>query len=272
MQETTAAAREGLSADDARALADRVLGASQADAARVTVDARTRPFIRSADNRITTAGASADVSVAILSAFGQRVASVTTNLLDDAALASAVRRSEELARLAPENPEYMGELGPQTYAPVEGYYEATGRVSPEDLASATALGIERARDAGHVASGFIDVQNGSRSVATSAGLFAHHSFTGVASTLTIRAPDGSTSGWAGDEAADWDRIDTDRITTDAVLKCDAWRGTSVLDPGSYDVVLEPTAVGMLMLRMRGTFDGRAADEGRSYFSAPGGGG
>ena len=272
MQESTGASRAGLMADDARALADRALGASQADAARVVIDARTRPFIRSADNRITTAGESADVSVTIMSAFGRRVASVTTNVLDDVALASAVRRSEELARLAPENLEYMGELGPQTYASVDGYYEATGRVSPEDLASATALGIERARHAGNVASGFIDVQNGSRSVATSAGLFAHHASTGVASTLTIRAPDGSTSGWAGDEAADWDRVETDRITTDAVRKCDTWRDTTALDPGAYDVVLEPTAVGMLMLRMRRTFDGRAADEGRSYFSSPGGGG
>ncbi len=274
MQDSTtpAARRAGLSADEARTLADRTLAGSQADAARVTIDARTRPFIRSADNRITTAGASSDVAVTIMSAFGQRVASVTTNLIDEASLAAAVRRSEELARLAPENPEYLGELGSQTYAPVSGYYATTGGVSPEALASAAALGIARAREAGNVASGFIDVQNGSRSVSTSEGLFAHHSSTGVASTLTVRAPDGSTSGWAGDEAADWDRIATERITADAVRKCDAWHEKTALEAGAYDVVLEPTAVGMLMLRMRGAFDGRAADEGRSFFSAPGGGG
>jgi len=36
-------------------------------------------------------------------------------------------------------------------------------------------------------------------------------------------------------------------------------------------VLEPTAVGMLMLRMRSAFSARTADEGRSAFSRPGGG-
>ena len=36
-------------------------------------------------------------------------------------------------------------------------------------------------------------------------------------------------------------------------------------------MLEPTAVGMLMLRMMNAFDARAADEGRSYFSKTGGG-
>ena len=265
------AGRGGISTEDARALTERIVGLSQATATRVTINARSRPFIRSADNRITTAGESSDVSVTIMSAFGQRVASVTTNLLDEPSLTEAVRRSEALARLAPENPEYLGELTPQDYPKVNGYYETTGGILAEDMASATALAIDQARGAGHVASGFIDVQNGSQSIATSEGLFAHHKSTGVASTLTVRSTDGSTSGWAGDEAADWNQIETARIATDAVRKCDAWRDKTSLDPGHYDVVLEPTAVGMLMLRMRRTFDGRAADEGRSYFSSPSGG-
>ena len=85
------------------------------------------------------------------------------------------------------------------------------------------------------------------------------------------APDGSTSGWAGDEAADWTRIETERIASAAARKCQDWRGKTGLDAGRYDVVLEPTAVGMLMLRMRNTFDARSADEGRSFFSNQDGG-
>jgi predicted Zn-dependent protease len=93
----------------------------------------------------------------------------------------------------------------------------------------------------------------------------------VASTLTIRTPDGASSGWAGDEGADWTTIESQRIAEDAVRKCQQWRGKTTLEPGKYDVVLEPTAVGMLMLRMQGVFDARQADEGRSYFSKKGGG-
>ena len=65
------AGRGGISAEDARALTERIVGLSQATATRVTINARSRPFIRSADNRITTAGESSDVSVTIMSAFGQ---------------------------------------------------------------------------------------------------------------------------------------------------------------------------------------------------------
>ena len=35
--------------------------------------------------------------------------------LDDASLERAVRESEALARISPENPQYLPELGPQTF-------------------------------------------------------------------------------------------------------------------------------------------------------------
>jgi predicted Zn-dependent protease len=87
----------------------------------------------------------------------------------------------------------------------------------------------------------------------------------------VRTPDGSSSGWAGDEGADWTTIESERIATDALAKCESWRGKSALEPGVYEAVLEPTALGMLMLRLMNAFDARSADEGRSYFSKKGGG-
>jgi predicted Zn-dependent protease len=44
-----------------------------------------------------------------------------------------------------------------------------------------------------------------------------------------------------------------------------------IEPGRYTVVLEPTAVGNLVQLIMGALDARAADEGRSAFSKPGGG-
>lgn len=263
--------RRGLSAEDARVVCDRVLGMSRADHTRVTIESGGRKFVRSAANRITTAGGSSDVTVEIMSVFGQKAASVTTNRLEAGELESAVGRSETLARLAPADPEYLAELGPQRYDPVDGYYASTRNLAPEALAAATAHALKGAAAAGVVAAGFIDARAGSRAIATSNGLFAHRSGTGVASTLTVRTPDGASSGWAGDEAADWGEIETARLTSAAVRKCLAWRQRTALDPGRYTVILEPTAVGMLMLRMIGAFDARPADEGRSFFSKPGGG-
>ena len=89
--------------------------------------------------------------------------------------------------------------------------------------------------------------------------------------MTVRAQNGSSCGWAGDESRDWNQIETGRIVADAVRKCREWQGKTALKAGLYDVVLEPTAVGMLMSRVMGAFDARSADEGQSYFSDPAGG-
>jgi predicted Zn-dependent protease len=263
--------RHGLSADEMRTLCDRILSLATADDTRVNIDSGMRGFTRTATNRITTAGTTDNVAIRITSVFGKRIASVETNRLDAASLARTVKECEALARISPENPEYLPELSAQTYAAVNGYYSTTGALTTESRARAAALALTAATSAKMVAAGFIDVRAGSQAVATSKGLFAYDAGTGVASTLTVRTPDGSSSGWAGDEGADWATIESERIAEDAVRKCQQWRSKTSLAPGKYDVVLEPTAVGMLMLRMQGAFDARQADEGRSYFSRKGGG-
>jgi predicted Zn-dependent protease len=271
IQNTASPARKGLSRDETKAICDRVLGFAKADFTRVGVSSGVSGFTRTAMNRVTTAGDTSDVSIHVTSVFGKRIASIDTNRLDNASLERAVRDAEALARLSPENPEYLPEPEAQTYASVDAYYASTGNLTIEDRARAASLVLERSRAAKTMAAGFIDVFAGSQAIANSRGLFGHHSRTGVASTLTVRTTDGSSSGWAGDEGADWTTIESERIATDALAKCQNWRGKTALDPGTYEAILEPTAMGMLMLRLLGAFDARAAEEGRAYFSKRGGG-
>jgi len=265
------AKRYGLSVENARQLCQKILGFARADQTRVNVNSGISGFTRTAINRVTTAGETDNVVVQITSVFGKRVASVTTNRLDDGSLERAVHDAEALAKIAPEDPEYLPELGAQQYVTVNGYYESTANLTTEARGRAATLAIKAANSAKYVAAGYIDVSAGSQAVATSNGLFGHHAQTSVASTLTIRTPDGLSSGWAGDEGADWSTVESSRIAADALRKCQEWRGKSALEPGKYDVILEPTAAGMLMLRMVNAFGARQADEGRSFFSKRGGG-
>jgi predicted Zn-dependent protease len=266
-----ASTKHGLSAAECRELSGKILGFAKADHTRVNIDSGIHGFTRCAINRVTTAGTTEDTSVRLTSVFGKRVASITTNRLDDASLERAVRDCEALAKISPENPEYMPELGAQKYADINGYYTTTGDLTTEARARAASLGIKAADAVKGIASSFIDVNAGSRAVATSNGLFAHNSNTNVAYTLTVRTEDGLSSGWAGDEGTDWNSIESDRIAADAVRKCREWQKKTALDPSKYEVVLESTAVGMLMQRMMFEFDARRADEGRSFFTKPGGG-
>src|SRR5262245_34310800 len=263
--------RHGLSRDESRQLCVKILDFARADHTRVNVTSGISGVTRTAINRITTAGETNDVSIRITSVFGKRVASVDTNRLDDPSLQRAVNDAESLAKLAPENPEYLPELGEQKFMAVDGYYASTGDLTTESRARAASLGLKAAEPSKFVAAGFIDMRAGSQAVATSNHLFGYYSGTGVASTLTIRTPDGLSSGWGGDENADWNAIESERIAEDALRKCREWRGKTPLEPGKYEVILEPTAVGMLMSRMLGVFDARGADEGRSFFARRGGG-
>jgi len=108
-----------LTADEARALADRVLKLSTADATRVTIASTRSGNTRFADASISTSGQRANTSMTVTVTVGRRRAQATTNVLDDAALKRTVDLALRLARLAPEDPELMPELGAQTYANIE---------------------------------------------------------------------------------------------------------------------------------------------------------
>ena len=185
---------KGLPADELEAISERVLQFSEADHCRVRINSGWRGYTRVATNRITSAGGSDSTSVNISSIFGKRVASVDTNRLGDSDLLNAVRRSEQMARLVPENPEYLPELGPQQYQDNGAYYAETGELEPSTRASAAAIAIDQANAAGQIVSSYMDVRAGTSSIGTSNGLFGSHSSTAVAYTLTSRSPDGLKSG------------------------------------------------------------------------------
>src|SRR5436309_12829364 len=134
----------GLSPAESRQLCETILGLAKADQTRVNVTSGISGFTRTAINRVTTAGETDNTSVRITSVFGKRVASVDTNRLDKASLERAVRDAEALAKLAPENPEYLPELGEQQYAAVNGYYQSTSELTAEARARAATLGIKEA--------------------------------------------------------------------------------------------------------------------------------
>ena len=135
-QASRTAADSLISREAARALADRVLKMSMADETRVTIASSKDGNTRFADASITTSGGAEDTVVTVTATLGRRRASASTNILDDAALKRAADLAAQLARLAPEDPELMPELGPQTYASVNAFIERTANLDSETRATA----------------------------------------------------------------------------------------------------------------------------------------
>jgi predicted Zn-dependent protease len=259
------------SREEMQALAQRALRFSTADEARVNINSGVRGNTRFAVNQISTGGDVYDASLTFTSAFGKRVASATTNRFDDESLRQVVQTSERLARLVPEDPEYMGELDPQQYVERNAFFQSTAALTPEGRAAAVNAITRPAADKGLIATGFIDLQIGSNAVANKRGLFAYGSGTAANLTTTVRTADGTGSGWAGSGHQDWTQIDAAALGDRAIRKAELSRNARAVEPGKWTVILEPTAVANLVQLMAFAMNARQADEGRSFFSKQGGG-
>src|SRR5688572_8773762 len=144
-----------LSKEEAQAILKKVVGLSKAETIEANLFGNTTGNIRYARNTVTTSGRTSDLQLNVQSSFGKRAGTTTINELDDASLEKAVRRSEELAKLAPENPEFMGPMEQQPYVEVNGWYDATAAITPEMRAKAAGESIAAAKEKKLVAAGFM---------------------------------------------------------------------------------------------------------------------
>jgi predicted Zn-dependent protease len=258
--------------DRAQDLIDKIVKMSKADGITVTVDSGYQADVRFAANQMSTAGGVTRSQIVVDSAFGKRHAAATTNDASDDSLRRVVEQSESLARLSPEDPEAMPPLGPQSYVTVDGYFDSTADVTPEERARAALTALEPARKSGDLkTAGFIIVNAGADAVGNRNGMFAYSRRTNANYTLTVRTNDGTGSGWAGAEHPDWNQIDFAALSAHALEKARLSRNPSALEPGRYTVILEPQAVGDLVQLMEFYLGARESDEGRSPFSKQGGG-
>ncbi len=104
-----------LSKEEAQALLKKVLSYSKADECEVNLSGSDAGNIRYARNSVSTSGGISQNTLVVSSAFGKKLGVATINEFDDESLKKVVRRAEETAMLAPENPEFVSFLGPQTY-------------------------------------------------------------------------------------------------------------------------------------------------------------
>jgi predicted Zn-dependent protease len=259
-----------LSESEAKALCQKVLSYSKADECEINILGEERGNLRYARNEVSTSGSLINQNLQVQSSFGKRVGIATIDEFSEESFEKVVRRSEELARLAPENPEFVSLLEPQTYVKSNGFFESTAGINPDKRAEAVAKSLELSRAQNLTAAGFLDNQKGYSAMMNSKGLFAYYPSTSVNFSLTVRTPDGKGSGYIARGYSDVNKLDTAAATRIAIQKSLGSVEAKALEPGKYTVILEPTAAAVLLENIFFNFDARSADEGRSFLSKPGG--
>jgi predicted Zn-dependent protease len=180
---------------------------------------------------------------------------------DDETLGRAADNVLKAVRVRPADPDWPGLTGPDAAPNVDHWDEATAAATPADRA-------ERVR-------AFVDAAEGLETAGFCSTTRAHVAFADSAGQrLTGRATSANIDGIARTRTSDGSGrrasvrlsdLDGAAVGTRAARKARESSDPTDLEPGRYEVVLEPDCVGNILsfLLVHG-FNGKAVEEGRSF--------
>ncbi|MGB5555900.1 MAG: TldD/PmbA family protein [Flavobacteriaceae bacterium] len=255
---------------EAREIMEKAMRFSTADACEINLSGSESGNIRYARNSVSTAGHRSNQTLVVQANFGKRSGTATIDEFDEESLKRVVARAEELAKLSPENPEFMAPLGPQTYDSAITYVEATAKITPEYRAEVANSSIAPAKAKDVTAAGFLNDSAEFEAMLNSNGLFAYNKSTNSDFTVTMRTNDGTGSGWVTRDYNDISKFNAAEASNVAIDKAVLSREAKAIEPGKYTVILEPSAALGLLEGLGRDLDARQADEGRSFMSKEGG--
>ena len=256
--------------EEARKIMEKAMSFSTADACEINLSGSESGNIRYARNSVSTSGHRSNQTLVVQSNFGKRSGTATIDEFDDESLKRVVARAEELAKLSPENPEFLPPLGPQTYDRAVTFVQATADITPEYRAEVANSSIEPAVAKDVTAAGFLNDSAGFEAMINSNGLFAYNKATNTDFTVTMRTNDGTGSGWVTRDYNDITKFNAAEASKVAIDKAVLSKEAKAIEPGKYTVILEPSAALGLLDGIGRAIDARQADEGRSFMSKEGG--
>ena len=257
---------ERIGRDELARVAQAALEVSGAEDVEVLAMHEWGGLTRFADSAIHQSTAKENTGIKVRAVAEGRVGVTSTNNLSLEGARDAARSALELARMAAPDPLFPG-LAPRVDVPdrAETFDEATAATTPRRRAEAVASLVSTCEDGFHAAGAF-------ETIATEVGLWntegqsCYGAVTQAQITTVVSGGEGG-AGFAERTEPRASAIDPERIGRTAFTKARDSQRPRDLEPGRYEVVLEPAATATLMefLAYLG-FGGRAIAEGRSCFS------
>ncbi|HEV2126546.1 MAG TPA: TldD/PmbA family protein [Chloroflexota bacterium] len=245
-----------------REIAETVLKTSTADQTEVLFWGTAQQLTRFANNTIhqNVAEEGAEVSVRVV--FGKKIGVASGNRLDQAGLRDVVERATAVAKLQPDNPDFVSLPGPMAWERIDACHRATVDSTPDERATGVREVVERARARSLNAFGAFSTETTELAVANSLGVWVYQPRTVADLNAVVMSEAGS--GYASAVYGDISRIDAASVGERAVDLCTRNRDQVEVEPGEYEVLLEPPAVAeMLDFLSFDGFNGLAVEEQRS---------
>ncbi len=262
---TLATVNKILSTEEALDIIDSAIKQSQAEGVFVSLSSSESALSRFSENQISQNIHKNRFNLTITSYFGQRSASASTTELDPDAISNTLRRCEDLARFAPEDPEWVELLSPQTYEDREPAFDlATANISPLTKGEMLEKVCTKAKQQGVNGSGTLSTNVSLNAVGNSLGLRACDRTTEADFSFTARIDNGSS--WGRNTAIAIEQLPLLATTEKVIERAIASSNPQEIAPGDYTVIFEPSAMAGLLPWVIWNMDARAADEGRSFMS------
>ena len=262
---TLATASSLLTQDEALDLIELVIKQSQAEGVFVSLSASQSALSRFSENQISQNISKNRFNFTITSYLGKRSASASTTELEPDAITQTLRRSEELARFAPEDPEWVPLLDPQTDEErIPAFDLATASLSPLVGGEMVKLVCSLCRQAEVEGSGTFSTSASVQAIGNSLGLRAFNQ--GTEADFSFSARTGNGSSWSRRTAWSVGQLPLEEISQKVIERALASRHPREIQPGTYPVIFEPAAFASLLPWVVWNLDARAADEGRSFMS------
>jgi len=248
--------------DEALEICEQALEASTAEQTEVNLLASRSGLTRFANNHIHQSAAEMDAAVLVRAAIGTRVGTASTNDTSAEGLRDVAERACALAAAATPDEHFPGLPAPGDEPPTLRGSAASAAFGPAERAEAVRECISIASQRGQSAAGACSAGVQAHAVANSLGVRAWQEGSTAHMRMVFAA--GDSSGYAESYAEDASTLQPRELAEIAADKCARSAGPRSVDPGRWDVILEPPAVtdALFSLGMF-AFNGLACLEGRS---------
>ena len=219
---------------------EKVLASSSADQTEAVYIGNESGLTRYANSYIHQNVYENNRQVFFRAVLGKKVGVASTNSMIPEDLEKTLGDAIEIARQQPENPHFPGLPKPAKYKEVDTFDEETAKFTPKDRAKKVKTIIARAGEKGFTVAGALASGQGEIAVVNSRGLRAYQPVTSASVNMVIMSD--TSSGYAGGTSRHISQLDFDTMAERAVTKCDLAQNPQPMEPGEYEVILEPTAV------------------------------
>jgi predicted Zn-dependent protease len=256
-------------------LVEQALQLSTADGCVVTVHDSTSANLRWANNTLTTNGVMHQVTVTVVSFAGAGSGTAAGSVTGSATTSEQLRRLVETADAAARGSTpaedatelVAGDVATNWFDEPEG----TSIEVYADFAPALGEAFGSAVAADRLLYGFVDHQVTTTYLGSSTGVRRRHVQPTGYYGMTGKPTDLSGSAWVGGATRDFTDVDPIALERRLAQRLSWGRRRVDLPAGRYDTILPPTAVADLMIYAYWSASARAAHDGQSVFSRPGGG-